>query len=105
MPARSIPRKDAHARVVVQGYPVALGQAEDAQREGRLVMDVHVRHGGRSPPACTELMLIGSTGPMGHLLDLSAHSSLCASGLSSLLEGGLAESFEAQPGACSRTGL
>lgn len=105
MPARSLPRKDAHARVVVQGYPVALWQAEDAQREGLLVMDVHVRHGGHSPAACTELMLIGSTGPMGHLLHLYAHSSLCASRLSSLLEGGLTESVEAQQGPCSRSGL
>ena len=37
-------------------------------------MDVHVRHGGRSPAACTELMLMGSTGPMGRLLDLYAHT-------------------------------
>ncbi len=65
MQVRPLPRKDAHARMVVQGYSIALGQAEDAKREGRLVMDVHIRHGGHSSAACTRLMLRGSIGPEG----------------------------------------
>ncbi len=44
------PREDAHAGMVVQRDLVALGQAEDAQGEGWLLVDVHVCH-GRWPAA------------------------------------------------------
>ena len=45
------PGEDAHARMVVQRYLVAPWQAEDAQGECRLLMYVHVGHGGSPPTA------------------------------------------------------
>ena len=46
------PREDAHAGMVVQRDLVALGQAEDAQGEGWLLVDVHVCHGRWPAAAC-----------------------------------------------------
>ena len=48
------PREDAHARMIMQGDLVAFGQAEDAQGEGGLLMDVHVCHGRWPAAACIE---------------------------------------------------
>lgn len=47
----TLPGEDTHARMIVQGYLVAPWQAEDAQRECRLLMYVHVGHGGSPPTA------------------------------------------------------
>ena len=47
----TLPGEDAHARMVVQGYLVAPWQAEDAQRECRLLVYVHVCHGWSPPTA------------------------------------------------------